>query len=281
MIHMIIQPVDLEVYDEDKEMDFMLSSTREYYTSLADIVQEELRIFKEEDDDSEKSRLDKIKEILEKLWKQIIEYFRKFRNWLALQCPQFEKQLKLVSPIVDLYYDKVKLKGYPNICRRTELGRRFAEMYAIVYTTSSNINQEYFDYDKASQQVIDVLNNGYSIKEDSIRDILNDWLDKVVLGKPEIVKLERKDITYDVVQYYLDNCVQVMDVFLKMKDITDTRYYSDKEAKDIHKLITMDVSIVDTVFRGLMYWKSFIYEYIMECIKLYKKDHPADIKEED
>jgi hypothetical protein len=72
-----------------------------------------------------------------------------------------------------------------------------------------------------------------------------------------------------------------MDVFLKMKDITDTRYYSDKEAKDIHKLITMDVSIVDTVFRGLMYWKSFIYEYIMECIKLYKKDHPSEIKEED
>ena len=64
MIHMIIQPVDLEVYDEDTYMDFMLSSTREYYTSIADIVQEELRIFKEEDDDSEKSRLDKIKVIL-------------------------------------------------------------------------------------------------------------------------------------------------------------------------------------------------------------------------
>ena len=47
MIHMIIQPVDLEVYDEDTYMDFMLSSTREYYTSIADIVQEELRIFKE------------------------------------------------------------------------------------------------------------------------------------------------------------------------------------------------------------------------------------------
>ena len=66
-----------------------------------------------------------------------------------------------------------------------------------------------------------------------------------------------------------------------MKHITDGRYYTEDEVKGIHKLLTLDISIVDTVFRGLMYWHTFIYEYVLECVKLYKKDHPQEIKEEE
>jgi hypothetical protein len=225
--------------------------------------------------------MDKVKKVLKKLWEQICLYFKKFRNWLALKCPQFEKQLKMAAPIIDEYYTQVKLKGYPNICRRSELGVRFSEIYSIIYTTGAALNQDSFDYDKTAQEVIDKLNRGYSLKEDTPKEILEDWLDKSVLGKPVIVELERKDITYDNVKYYMKQCVNIIDNFTKMKSITDNRYYSEKETNDIHKLLTLDISIVDILFRGLMYWHQFIFEYVLECIKLYKKDHPQEIKEEE
>lgn len=283
---MLIQPVATDVYNEDSYLEFALQSTQDYYNTMVDLVHEELKLFKEEDEDyldddlTKESRLDKVKKILKKLWEQICLYFKKFRNWLALKCPQFEKQLKMAAPIIDEYYTKVKLKGYPNICRRSELGVRFSEIYSIIYTTGASLNQDSFDYDKTAQEVIDKLNRGYSLKEDSIRDILDDWLDKSVLGKPVIVELERKDITYDNVKYYMKQCVNIIDNFTKMKSITDNRDYSEKEANDIHKLLSLDISIVDALFRGLMYWHQFIFEYVLECIKLYKKDHPQEIKEE-
>ena len=285
---MLIQPVVTDVYNEDSYLEFALQSTRDYYDAMIDLVHEDLRIFKEEDyedylddDLTKESRLDKVKKILNKLWEQICLYFKKFRNWMVLKCTQFEKQLKMASPIIDEYYTKVKLKGYPNICRRTELGQRFSEIYSIIYTTQAEINQDSFDYDKSAQEVIDKLNRGYSLKEDSPKEILEDWLDKVVLGKSVVVELERKDISYDNVKYYMKQCVNIIENFTKMRSITERRYYTEQEAKGIHKLLTLDISIVDILFRGLIYWYSFIFEYVLECIKLYKKDHPQEIKEEE
>lgn len=284
---MLIQPVITDVYNEDSYLEFALQSTRDYYDNMVSLIHEELRIFKEDDEDyldddlTKESRLDKVKKILKKLWEQICLYFKKFRNWMVLKCTKFEKQLKMVSPIIDEYYTKVKLKGYPNICRRSELAQRFSEIYSIVYTTQTSLNQDSFDYDKSAQEVIDKLNKGYSLKEDSPKEILEDWLDKVVLGKSVVVELERKDISYDNVKYYMKQCVNIIENFTKMKSITDNRYYTEKEAKDIHKLLTLDISIVDILFRGLIYWYSFIFEYVLECIKLYKKDHPQEIKEEE
>lgn len=281
---MLIQPVvkiaDDMYYDEYSYLEFYLQSIYDYNNNMVDLVHEDLRIFKE-DDTNNKSRLDVLKNILKKLWDQICLYFKKFRNWLVLKCPQFERQLKVASPIIDKYYGKVKLKGYPNICRRVELGQRFSEIYSIIYTTDYLLNQDSFDYDKSAQEVIDKLNMGYSLKEDSPKEILTDWLFKKVLGKPVIVELERKDITYENVSYYMKQCINIIENFTKMRSITDNRNYSEKETKDIHKLLTLDISIVDILFRGLMYWHSFIFEYVLECIKLYKKEHPQEIKEEE
>ena len=279
---MVIQPVITDVYNEDSYLDFLLSSTNEYYKSMVDLVHEDLKIFKEdEDEDYKKSRLDKLKDVLKKLWEKICLYFKKFRNWLYTTCDKFEKHLKLATPIIDEYYTKVKIKGYPNICRRSELASRFAEINDIVYATNIDLAKDSFDYNKSAQNVIDKLNNGYSLKDDSEREILNHWLDKIVLGNKEIILLERKDITYDIVKYYIKQCTNIIDNFTKMKHITDGRYYTEDEVKGIHKLLTLDISIVDTVFRGLMYWHTFIYEYVLECVKLYKKDHPQEIKEEE
>lgn len=281
---MLIQPVITDVYNEDSYLEFALQCTQDYYTNMVDLVHEELKLFKEDsidNDSTQKSKLDKIKNVLNKLWEQICLYFKKFRNWLVLKYTQFEKQLKLASPIIDKYYTEVKLKGYPNICRRTELGIRFSEIYSIVYTTGAALNQDTFDYDKTAQEVIDKLNMGYSLKEDSPKTLLNHWLDKKVLGKATVVELERKDISYENVKYYMKQCVNIIENFTKMRSITDHRFYSEKEVKDIHKLLTLDISIVDILFRGLMYWYQFIFEYVLECIKLYKKDHPQEIKEEE
>ena len=275
---MLIQPVVTDVYNEDSYLEFALQSTRDYYDNIIDLVHEDLRIFKEDVISNESKT--KIKKILKKLWEQICLYFKKFRNWLGLKCKYFEKQLKMASPIIDKYYTKVKIKGYSNICRRVELGQRFSEIYSIIYTTQLALNQDTFDYDKTAQEVIDKLNRGYSLKEDSPREILDDWLSKKVLGRSMIIELERKDITYDNVKYYMKQCVNIIDNFTKMKSITDKMNYSEKEAKDIHKLLSLDISIVDILFRGLMHWHAFIFEYVLECIKLYKKDHPQEIKEE-
>ena len=111
---MLIQPVVTDVYNEDSYLEFALQSTQDYYNTMVDLVHEDLRIFKEEDDEdyldddfTKESRLDKVKKILKKLWEQICLYFNKFRNWIALKCTQFEKQLKMASPIIDEYYTKV------------------------------------------------------------------------------------------------------------------------------------------------------------------------------